>query len=133
MKKCLWLITIVAVSALAGIAAAQQKTPPKNLCEQDGATYCASSKNLRDFLTCLKENKASLTEACRAQLDIALAAGKKMHKSCDEETKRVCKTLGPKAAQCISQNLSKFSRACQKDTKDWRRTVIIVPAHLRKK
>ena len=133
MKKYFWFIALFTVSALAVGVPAQQTPAHAHPCEQDGAKFCPTTKTLHDFVVCMKKNKALLTTACAAQLDISVAAGKKMHKTCKADSEQICKATGPKAFQCMMKNLAKFSPACQKDVKAWKNAMTIVPGRLHNK
>jgi hypothetical protein len=132
MKK-IFFTAAAAVLAFTAAAWAQKSANP---CEAAGKQFCSASKNFREFIGCLEQNKASLSASCRSRVDFALEMGKKFQEkrsACKKEADTLCKGAGDRTFNCLLRNQEKASAACKKDLKDWKRSMDIIPQSLRDK
>lgn len=114
--KSLLCLAVVALWALPASA---------NPCQGDIEKFC---KNVEPgggrIIQCLKQNEASLSDACKKAKVEKMEKFQGLRDACAEDVTKLCGSVagaGPgKVRRCLRDNKDKVSTACKESFKSWR-------------
>ncbi len=94
----------------------------KGPCAEDREKLCAGiEKGEGRIAKCMKENEASLGEACKSHRAKMKEARKDLKEACQEDAETYCADVGPgkgRIMKCMRDNKEKLSAACSSEIEE---------------
>lgn len=94
----------------------------KGPCAEDREKLCAGiEKGEGRIAKCMKENEASLNQACRDHIAQMKTARKEVREACQDDAEVLCGDVEKgqgRIMKCIKENKEKLSAACQSEIQE---------------
>jgi hypothetical protein len=111
-------ITLVIVSALLGVSAAQGEEQDKHhACHADVQKLCKGVQPGGGRIAmCLKQHESELSSECRERMAAAKEQGKEFAQACKADAEKLCSGVKPgqgRVAACLMEHQDQLSGACK--------------------